>query len=161
MPVDQRRIADDGNDMLVRPLAIARGGKPHCDGKRAPGMSGDGRIRGAFGGIRKRRDAVQLAQGVERLATAVRQELPGIGLMSDIPHDAVFRRLEDFRKRHRDLDRAEGRGKMSAVLADGLQNAVSQFLRCHLRFRINSGVAFCPNASSRPTSSKFFLREVQ
>ena len=77
-------------------------------------MARHGGVGLRLGRIRKRGDAVQSAQGPERLVAA-RQDLPGIGLMPDVPYDAVTHRVERLDEGHCDFDRAERRREMSAV----------------------------------------------
>ena len=151
-PIHECTVADDRHDMLVRPLRVPCRGESRRDRKRYARMARDRRVRGALRWIRKRRDAVHLPEGRKILPAAVRQDLPRIRLVPDVPYDAVLHRVKDLRKRHRDLHRPKGRRKMSAVLSNDVQNLLSDLLRCHLRFSIKSVVAFCPNASSRSTS---------
>ena len=117
--VRKRRVAYDGDDMLLAAAPVARGGKPLGDGKRDARMPRNGGIGLGFCGIGKAGDAAQLAERREGVV-ASGEDLPGVGLVADVPHDAVGLRVEDIRKGHRDLDGAERRRKMPAVLRNGL-----------------------------------------
>ena len=61
-----------------------------------------------------------LAQLGHRLAPAG-QDLVRVGLVADVPHDAVVRRVEDVVQRDRELDRAEVRRQVAAGLRDRLR----------------------------------------
>ena len=79
------------------------------------------RMRGAEGVVlalvaaRKARDAAELAQRRHPLAPAG-QDLVRIGLVADVPDQAVVRRVEDVVQRDRQLDRAEVRREVAAGL---------------------------------------------
>ena len=70
--------------------------------------------------------------------------------MPDVPNNAVDLGVEDFRQRHRKLDRAQGRREVAALLQDDLQDAFADLRGgFHGRVRTRRGVAFCPKASSQ------------
>ena len=71
----------------------------------------------AFGARRERCEPAALLDGVELVAPAG-EHLVRIGLVTDVPHQPVARRLEDVVQRHRELDRTEARGEMSAARGD-------------------------------------------
>ena len=156
--VRKRRVAYDGDDMLLAAAPVARGREPLGDGKRDARMPRYGGIGLGFGGIGKAGDAAQLAERREGVV-ASGEDLPGVGLVADVPHDAVGLRVEDLRKGHRDLDGAERGRKMPAVLRNGLEDPVSHFDRLHLsapsslRFSMSRDVAFCPKLSTFCTRS--------
>lgn len=155
--VHDRRVADHRHRVLVRSLAVARRGESLGDRKRHAGMAGNRGIARRFLRIGKARDPAQRPQRAQR-GIASGKDLPGIRLMSHIPDNAVARGIEHLPERHRDLDRAEGRGEMPAVRRDGFENPISDLDRGHLsspflRRRTRSVVAFCPKASSFITRS--------
>ena len=79
----------------------------------------------AFGARRERREAAALLDGVEPVAPAG-QHLVRIGLVADVPHQAVVRRVEDVVQRDGELDRAEARGEMSAARGDAADQVFAQ-----------------------------------
>ncbi len=66
-----------------------------------------------------------LLDGVEPVAAAG-EHLVRIGLVTDVPHQPVARRLEDVVQCDRELDGAEARGEMSAARGDALDQVVAQ-----------------------------------
>ena len=89
------------------------------------------RVELAFGARRKRGEAVLLLDGVQ-LGAAPGQHLVRVGLVADVPHDAIVRRLVDIMERNGELDRAQPGRKMAAARGDVLDEKVSQ-LRGELR----------------------------
>ena len=83
---------------------------------------------------RKGREPAALLDGVELVAPAG-EHLVRIGLVADVPHQPVARRLEDVVQRHRELDGAEARGEMSAARGDAPDQVVAQLRRRHRRAR--------------------------
>ena len=144
--------------MLSAAPPVARGGKSLGDRKRNARMPRDCGIGLGLGWVWEAGYPAHLAERPE-IAVATGEDLPRVCLVAYVPYDAVSLGIEDLRKGHRDLDRAERRRKMPAVLRNGLENPVPQFNRLHLsvlsalRLSMRRGVAFCPNASSLITRS--------
>ena len=63
---------------------------------------------------RERREAVLLLDGAQLVAPAG-QHLVRIGLVADVPHEPVVRRVEDIVQRDRELDGAEAGGEVAAA----------------------------------------------
>ena len=57
------------------------------------------------------------------------QHLVAVGLVADVPHDAVVRRVEHVMQRDRQLDRAEVRRKMASGLAHRFEQELAQLVR--------------------------------
>ena len=76
-------------------------------------MGGAERIVFALGALGEAGKAAALAQGADAVAPAG-QDFVRIGLMADVPDDAVARRVEDVMQRHRQLDDAEPGAQMAA-----------------------------------------------
>ena len=157
--VRYRRVAYDSDDMLLAAAPVARGREPFGDGKRNARVTRHGGIGLRLGGIGEARYPAHFAERGKAVCAAG-ENLPCIRLMADIPDDAVLLGIEDIGERHRDLDRAERRREVTAVLRNGLEYPVSQLDRLHLssvlsalRLSMRSAVAFCPNASSFITRS--------
>ena len=75
---------------------------------------------------RKTRDAAQLPQRPHAVAPA-RQDLVRVGLVADIPHQPVMRRVEDVVQSHRQLHRAQVGAQVPARLRNAVQQKVAQF----------------------------------
>ena len=79
----------------------------------------------ALGAARERREAALVLDRLQPVATAG-QHLVRIGLVADVPDQAVVRRVEDVMQGDREFDRAEAGGEMAAHLADGLDQELAQ-----------------------------------
>ena len=75
---------------------------------------------------RERREPAVLLDRVQLLAAAG-QHLVRIGLVADVPDQAVVRRVVDVVQRDGQLDRAQAGGEMPAARADGLDQEFAQF----------------------------------
>ena len=71
--------------------------------------------------------AAALAQGADAVA-ATGQDLVRIGLVPDVPDDAVVRRVEDVVQRDRQLDHAEPRTEMPAGARHRVDQIGAQFV---------------------------------
>ena len=60
------------------------------------------------------------------LLVAASQDFVGIGLMAHIPHQPVFRRVENVMESHRQLDRSQVGAEMSAGLRNRLNQTLTQ-----------------------------------
>ena len=86
-------------------------------------MGGAERIVFALVALRKTGESATLAQRANAVAPAG-QDLVRIGLVPDIPDDAIIRRVEQIMQRHRQLDDAESGAQVTAGhghRADGLR----------------------------------------
>ena len=151
--VDDRRVADHRHHVLARPAPVAGRRIAFGDGERHARMARDGGVARRLGRIRETGESAEAAERAER-RVATGQDLPGIGLMADVPDDAVRLRVEDLRERHRQLDRPKRRREMPAVRGHGPENRLPDFRRRHsptFLFMISSVVAFCPKAGTVST----------
>jgi hypothetical protein len=82
----------------------------------------------AFGAAREAGDAATLAQTGHRSA-ATGKDLVRIGLVSDVPDDAIARRVEDVVQGDGQFHRPQIRSQVAAGAGDGLHQKVSQFFR--------------------------------
>src|SRR5437764_8368110 len=80
-----------------------------------------------FRAARKTGDAVDHAKARHGLATAG-EDLVRIGLVSHVPDDAVFRRLEDVVQRDGQFDRAKVRREVAAGLRHRLEYESAQLV---------------------------------
>ena len=76
-------------------------------------MRGTKRVVLAFFAPRKTGDATFLPE-LRHARAAAGQYLVAVGLMADIPHQAIIRRVEHIVQRDREFDRPQIRRKMSA-----------------------------------------------
>ena len=111
----QRAVADDGDDLVLLPLGIAceRHAERRRDG-RARMADAEG-IVGRLKAVGEAGDAALLAQRRERIP-ASREDLMAVGLMADVPDELVCGEVKDAVERERQLDRAEVRREVPAVL---------------------------------------------
>ena len=70
----------------------------------------------ALTGLRETADALVLTQRI-KILTSARQQLMRICLMSDIPYQLIFRKVEEQVQSHRKLHDTEVRSQVSACLA--------------------------------------------
>ncbi len=89
------------------------------------------RVVFTFAASRERREAILLLDGVQSIATAG-QHFVRIGLMANVPHQAVLRRVEDIMQSYRELHGAQAGGEVTAHLAHGVDQILAQ-LRGDLR----------------------------
>ncbi len=116
-----RTVADDGHHLA--PLAPQLGGLRHAERRR----DRDQGVVGAFGHARKAADAAQPALAAERLA-APRDDLVGVGLVADVPYDAVVGRVVDVVQRCGQLHGSEARGQMARVDRAFVDDVAAQFV---------------------------------
>src|SRR5688572_11734115 len=81
----------------------------------------------ALGAGGKRREAAALLDAAEPPAAAG-EHLVRIGLMPDVPNQAVVRRVEHEMERDSQLDRAETGCQVAAHLADGFDEVAAQLV---------------------------------
>ncbi len=123
----QRAVADHGDDLVVVPHDVAR--RRHAERGRDRGrpVRGAERVVRALVAAREARDAAELAQRAEAVAAAG-EELVAVGLVADVPHDAIARGVEHAVERDRQLDYAQGRREVAAGGRDRLDEQLPQFL---------------------------------
>ena len=80
-----------------------------------------------FGAAREGRNAVLLAQRRHFIATAG-EYFVRIRLMTHVPHQPVIRGVEDVVQRDGQLNDPQACTKMSACLADGIEQFLAQFI---------------------------------
>ena len=91
-------------------------------------MRGAERIIFALGALGEAAEAAALAQGADALAPAS-NNLVRIGLMADVPHQFVVRRVEHIMESDGQLDHA----KAGTEVAPGHRNGVNHFLAEFIR----------------------------
>ena len=122
-------VADDGDDLAVIPRAVPHGLL------EAHGVADGGRcVAGAHDvvlGLVDRAERGQAAVLADRpeLVAAAGEDLVRIGLVADVPHDLVARRVEQRVHGYRDLARAEVGAEVPADLADRVDQQLAHLLR--------------------------------
>ena len=81
----------------------------------------------ALNASRKARNSTVLAQ-LRHALTPTGQDLVRIGLVSDIPDDAIGRRIEHIVQRDREFDRTEIGGQVAAGARDRIDDVITQLI---------------------------------
>ena len=81
----------------------------------------------AFGALGEARETTSSPQRADTV-TAARENLVRIGLMADVPDDAVIRRIENVVKRGGQFDHAETRAEMAAGHRHGVDGFEPQLV---------------------------------
>ena len=121
-------IADHRNDLASIALEFCGDGHAERGGDRRRGVRGAERVVFAFTASRETGHAAGLPQFRHPGATA-REHLVSVGLVADVPHQAVSRRVEHVVQCDRQLDRTEVRRQVPSRLADRLHDEIAQFAR--------------------------------
>ena len=125
-----RSVADDGHDMPVLLRQLGRNGHPQSGRNGVGGMAAGESVVNALDRRRERHQSVQLAVVAEAVPPSC-QDLMAVGLMADIPYEAVFRRMEDVMACHRDLGRSQAGSEVSRIDSDFLNDVLPQLLAEH------------------------------
>jgi hypothetical protein len=112
--------------ILTRQIARRREAERRRDGGRAVRRAED--VVGALDAAREAGDAAVLAQRGEAVASPG-EDLVGVRLVADVPHDAVARRVEDRVQGQRQLHRPEARGQVPAILRAGVHDQLADLFR--------------------------------
>ena len=91
-------------------------------------MRGAERIVFALGALGEPGQSAAGPQGADAVA-AIGQDLVRIGLVADVPNQAVLGRVEDVVQRHRQLDHAEAGAEMAAGHGDSVDGLLAQLVR--------------------------------
>ena len=124
-----RAVADDGDDLAGVGLAAQAHGLLEADGVADRGR-GVARAHDVVLGLRDRaegREALVLADGGQ-LVAAAGEDLVRVGLMADVPHDLVLRRVHQRVQRDRQLAGAEVGAEVPADLADRVDDVLAHLL---------------------------------
>ena len=122
-----RAVADDGDDVVGAAGKVARRRHAEPGGDRGRGMRRAEGVVFALRALGEAGEAVALAERADALAPAG-QDLVRIGLMADVPDQAVARRVEDVVERDGQLDDAEAGAEMAAGDGDGVDGFRPQLL---------------------------------
>ena len=83
-------------------------------------------VVGALAALGKRRDAAPLAHRVHLIAPSG-ENLVRVALVSDVPHDAIVRRVVEIVEGDREFDRPETGREVAAGLGDALDEIPAEF----------------------------------
>ena len=133
----------------VFPFQLCRHRHAERRGDRGRGMRGAEGVVARLGAAREARDAVDHAQARHRLAPSG-EDLVRVGLVPDVPDDAVLGRVEHVVQRDGELDRAEVGGEVPAGLRHRLEHEGAQLLG---ELRAAAGARACAAAPDRRSSS--------
>ena len=125
-------VADDGNHLALLLLVFQPGGDGHtqCGRYGVGGMSGDEGVVFALGRVGETAQPVQLAAGVEPLASAG-QYLVAVGLVPHVPYDAVVGGVEHVVQGYGQLDGSHARPEMPRVVGQRTDEEAA-YLGTHL-----------------------------
>ena len=122
-----RAVTDDGDDIVLAAVQIARNGHAETGGNGGRGMRRTEGVVFALGALCETGETTALAKRADAVATTG-EDLVRIGLMTDVPDEAIFRRVEDVVKRNGEFDDAEARPQMAARLGNGVDHFGAHFI---------------------------------
>ncbi len=159
-------VADDRHDPEVVATKIARHGHAESSPQRRGGVRHAKRVVGALAAHREAGEPVFLANGVKTVA-ASRDQLVPVRLMPDVPDDLIGRRIENAMHGESQLDGAQARTQVTALLADDGDDLLADFIRKLLelrqrkRFQIARAVDGVQNSMGQRVSFGVRRRAVQ
>ena len=122
-----RAVADHRDHIVVAALEVARHRHADAGRDRGRGMGRAERIIFAFAALGETGKPAALAQGAHARAAAG-EDLVGIGLVADVPDDAVVGRLEHVMQRRGQLDHAQPGAEMTAGHRNDVDQVGAQFV---------------------------------
>ena len=120
-----RAVSNDGNDLAVDTLFLCRQGHTHGRGDAGRGVTYAEGVEGALGALGKPGQAIELSHAVHAIAPSG-QNFVGVGLVPDIPHDAIVGGIENMVQRHRQFDDTQPGTKMSPGAPYRVEQVVSK-----------------------------------
>ena len=91
-------------------------------------MRGAERIVFALGALGETGQATARPQGTDAVA-AIGEDLVRIGLVADVPNQAIIGGVEDIVQRYRQLDHAKAGAEMATGYGDGVDGLLAQLVR--------------------------------
>lgn len=127
-------VADDGDDVLVGAFEVT--GFLQTGGQ-TDGGGGVANLKivvfGTLCGRGIAGNGVHVFEGAEKTEGATGEHLVGVGLVADIEHEFVLRRVENVVEGHGGFHETEVRSDVAAVLAHTVQDGISGFGGHHLK----------------------------
>ena len=117
--VRQRRVAEDADDLLVRPAFVARRRHAQRGRERRAGVTRAEAIVLALGAQREAVQAIRLADRAEPVFAAG-QNFMDVNLVAHVPDKFILGRRENFVQGDGQLDHAKVRAEMAAALGEAL-----------------------------------------
>ena len=127
-PCGERTVANDGAD-LAR-VVLRLGGQGHAQRCRN-GSAGVANAKGVVFGLcpaGKRRQAAVLANAEHGIASPG-EDFMRVGLMTHVPHQAVFRRVKGVVQRDTELNNAQACAKVATRHANAVEQVGAQLIR--------------------------------
>ena len=142
-----RAITDHCDDIVRATAEVTRHGHAERRRNRCRGMRGAEWIVGTLIALRETRQPARLTQRANAIAPS-RQNLMRVRLMSDVPDQTIFRRVENPMQRDRQLDDAKACAQVAARHRDGVDHFRAQFVRQlrKLIFSEPAKLVRCPDA---------------
>ena len=122
-----RAVTDHGDAAPRAVLHLVGHGKAQRSRNRGRAVRSTERIVFAFRALGEAAEPAALAQGADTVA-APGQDLVRIALVPDVPHQLVFRRIENIVDRRGQFDHAQTRSQMATGLADRVDHFGTQFV---------------------------------
>ena len=122
-----RAVSNDGNDLAVDTLFLCRQGHAHGRGDAGRGVTHAKGVEGALGALGKPGQALELSHAVHAIAPSG-QNFVGVGLVPDIPHDAIVGGIENMVQRHRQFDYTQPGTEMPPGARYRVEQVVSKLL---------------------------------
>ena len=129
LAVRKRGVPDHRDDMFVAAARVARRRHAERGRERVAGVSRHEGVRRALVRVHERGLSAVLPQRGEG-RTSFREQLPGVGLVSDVPKDAVMLGVEHVHERTRKLHGAERGREVPSVLRHDLDDFFAQGVWC-------------------------------
>ncbi len=143
----ERTVAENGNDILMRPFQIARLGKTTGKADRRGGVADIEKVMFAF--LRIGITGYIIITGrIEKRSLAAGKDLVGVTLVRDIIDDFVVRRIEDIVQCHGGLHHAEIRTDMPAVFTQFFQQDGTDLRSKVFQFRHRELLHICRTVNS-------------
>ena len=120
-------VADHADDVVLAAREVARHRHAEAGGDRGRGVGGAERVVLALAALGEPRQAARSAQRADAVAPPG-DDLVRIGLVADVPDEAVVRRVEHPVQRHGELDDAEAGAQMPARDRDGVDRLLAQLV---------------------------------
>ena len=133
-PCGHGAVPDDGHVLGVfRPVVAAAHGHAKGSADACAAVAHAEGVVFTFTPLRETRQALVLAVGVEFLPTAG-EDFVAVRLVADVPHDLVFRRVEDVVQRHGQFHDPQACAEVPSFFRDHVHNELTNVIRDLLKF---------------------------
>ena len=118
-------VAYDGDDLAINALVLGGQCHPHRSRNAGRGVANTEGVIGALGTLWEPGQALKLSHAVHAIAPAS-QNLVRIGLVPDVPDNAIVRRVEHVVKCHGQFHHAQPRTEVATGACDRIQQVMPQ-----------------------------------